>query len=429
MDGAPRPVARQAQPSLQGQQPPQPILDLSDTPAIEAAARAFFLDSPLLVATAACSTQGEPEAKLHTHMADAAAEHAPGSVAVADQRASKYFHLSFTVKHRKSEQISADLTMRIEESVAAYARAHCHESILVRANHDTTLRLELALLFPKERIGESIRRHLKTRTIQNCLQNYTEHWEVASRILGSDADRRHASYEDLRARTLDASRVGVWHMVLDRAPRRDSERLGAASGLAAGGAHAFGPGQVGGVVGGGAASGVLRADAGAAAGSAAGLAAGAYAFGPLQAGGVVGGGAAGGVLRADAGAAAGAAAMLVAGIGPAPGPGPFGGGGGVDGGVAAGGVLRRADAGPAAGSAAVPVAGIGPAPGPGPFGCGGCVVGGGAAGAAAGLAAGGAHAFGPGQTGGGVGGVVEGGVLRADAGAAAGSAAGLAAGA
>ena len=68
----------------------------------------------------------------------------------------------------------------------------------------------------------------------------TENFVLGSRILGMNADRRHASYEDLRARTVDASRVGVWHMVLDRAPRRDSERLGAASGLAAG-AYAFGP--------------------------------------------------------------------------------------------------------------------------------------------------------------------------------------------
>ncbi len=66
--------------------------------------------------------------------------------------------------------------------------------------------------------------------------------------------------EDIYARTLDASRVRVWQTVLDRALRRDLERLCAASGLAAGGAPAFGPRQASGVVSEGAAGGVLRAD-------------------------------------------------------------------------------------------------------------------------------------------------------------------------
>ena len=66
VDGAPRPANQPAQRIaghglLQVQQPRQPVLELSDTQGIEAAARVFFVENPPGPITfAAGSAQGDP---------------------------------------------------------------------------------------------------------------------------------------------------------------------------------------------------------------------------------------------------------------------------------------------------------------------------------------------------------------------------------
>jgi hypothetical protein len=144
------------------------------------------------------------------------------------------------------------------DSVSKYVDVNCKEGILVRSYHATTLRLEAAFQFSTKRVGAHVRRHLRTEKILKCLTKSggtPNDWDVSSRIHGSVADRRHASYDSLRARTLDPLH-GEWRTVLDSAPR---ERLGAAAGPTAGGS-ASGLGPAGGV-GGGAAAGVgVRAD-------------------------------------------------------------------------------------------------------------------------------------------------------------------------
>ena len=60
VDGAPKPVEKPAQPSLQVQ-PAQPSLELSDTAGMVAVARSFFVGKPPVpVIIATSSTQGCP---------------------------------------------------------------------------------------------------------------------------------------------------------------------------------------------------------------------------------------------------------------------------------------------------------------------------------------------------------------------------------
>jgi hypothetical protein len=196
--------------SLQGKDQLNHVLDVSDTLGIEEAARAFCTTPPAPIATA-CSSMlrtpllcgyGEPSRLKHqgNNSSDC----------------STFFHISLTVTAKQPQQAPADWTQLIEGSVARYVNRHCKEAVLVRADHTNTLRLEVALQFDDVHAGTNLRHHLRTRTIRNCLPIPSENWELATRILGSDADRRHASYEMLRARTLDPSRGG-WRMVLDYA--------------------------------------------------------------------------------------------------------------------------------------------------------------------------------------------------------------------
>ena len=153
---------------MQGQHPLQPVLELSDTQAvgIEAAARVFFIESPAPIATAAGSTHGTPilcgdgghfsavagvtESKPRAHAAAAT-----GECEASEKNSSTFFHMSLTVTATRPEQAAADWTKRVEDSVASYVATNCEEGILVRAYHDSTLRLHVALRFTNKRLKEA----------------------------------------------------------------------------------------------------------------------------------------------------------------------------------------------------------------------------------------------------------------------------------
>lgn len=206
VDGAPKPVEKPAQPSLQVQLPRQPVLELSDTAGMVAVARSFFVGKPPVPITIATGSQ--PRA----HATKAAGECAQGPTteeASTNSRESQFFRMSFTVTDKIPDRYTAEWTKGVAESLATYVFKNCEEGIVVRSNHDTSLQLEAAFKFGSHRIGANIRKHLKTETIPNSFRGKgftTDNFEVKARILSSHADRRHAFYEDLRAMTQDASR-------------------------------------------------------------------------------------------------------------------------------------------------------------------------------------------------------------------------------
>ncbi len=133
--------------------------------------------------------------------------------ALTNSRGSQYFHMSFTVTAKIPDCYTAEWTKRVAESLATNVFKNCEEGIVVQSNYDTSLQLEAAFKFGSHGIEKNIRKHLKTETIPNSLGGNgftTDYFEVKARILSSQADRRHTSYADLRARTLHASHMGVW---------------------------------------------------------------------------------------------------------------------------------------------------------------------------------------------------------------------------
>ena len=171
--------------------------------------------------------------------------------------------MSCTVTAKTLEQDAAKWRKSVVESIenfALYIHGNCIETIIATSfrEHASSFQFEAAFRFSTPQVKEKVR----TETIRMALGNngfatVTDNWNLGSSILGLDEDRRHASYEDLRARTLDSSRPGIWHMVLDCAPLK---RLGSAAGLteAAGSAPRHGP--AGGRRDGASADVVLRAD-------------------------------------------------------------------------------------------------------------------------------------------------------------------------
>ena len=99
-------------------------------------------------AGAACGTDAGSEPRVHAAAAAGECAHGPEAVAAStDLRVSTFFHMSFTVDTKMSEQAAAYWTKLFEESVAQYVVGNCEEGLLVRTYHDTTLFLQLAFRF------------------------------------------------------------------------------------------------------------------------------------------------------------------------------------------------------------------------------------------------------------------------------------------
>ena len=130
VDVAPRPVNQPARASgnsipghgsLQVQQPRQPVLELSDTQEIEAAARAFFIENPPGPGPRANATAAAGESVLGPTTEEAS----------TDLRQSTFFHMSFTVTAKMLRQDAAEWTKGVAESLATYVFKNCVEGIVV----------------------------------------------------------------------------------------------------------------------------------------------------------------------------------------------------------------------------------------------------------------------------------------------------------
>lgn len=158
VDGAPKPVEKPAQPSLQVQLPRQPVLELSDTAGMVAVARSFFVGKPPVPITIATgSTQGWNQPRAHaTKAAGECAQGPTTEEASTNSRESQFFRMSFTVTDKIPDRYTAEWTKGVAESLATYVFKNCEEGIVVRSNHDTSLQLEAAVKFGSHRIGANI---------------------------------------------------------------------------------------------------------------------------------------------------------------------------------------------------------------------------------------------------------------------------------
>ena len=136
---------------------------------------------------------------------------------------STFLHLLFSVEPKTPEFATEDWQRRAEESVTNYVRKNCAEGVFVKAVHGCILRLEVAIRFSgQSRDGESVRRNVRTRSLQKSLPGLPANWTITAKILGQVEDARHAIYEHLRARTVPQA-PGGWRMVLDCPPREQQQ--------------------------------------------------------------------------------------------------------------------------------------------------------------------------------------------------------------
>jgi hypothetical protein len=180
----------------------------------------------------------------HTHTAAVAGECTQdvATKASADSHRSIFFHLSFTVTARELERDAAEWRKGVEDSIATYLLGNCVMSIIVGSyrEHATSLQLEAAFQFSTPQIKERVRSRLKKAIRKSLVENgLSTNLNLSSRIIGLDAGRRNASYENLRARTMDALRPEMWHLVLDCVPH---ERFSAAARPTSAAGSAPGPG-------------------------------------------------------------------------------------------------------------------------------------------------------------------------------------------
>ncbi len=84
-----------------------------------------------------------------------------------EDQTSTFFRIVFSVTPRNTPgNATADWKRLATESIASYLRKNCAEGVLVQAEHDNTLRLEVAIRFSGQgRDGKNVRYYLRKTTL------------------------------------------------------------------------------------------------------------------------------------------------------------------------------------------------------------------------------------------------------------------------